>query len=78
MPRDLTTDPSADGAPRALAGHLILDLRGAPARALARRLLAPKGLDEAWAGIDALLGAATRVAHDWDPATGRLTVAAPA
>ena len=72
MPRDLTDHVTA------LRGHLILDLAGPRARALAERLLAPEGLDEAWAGIDDTLGAATRVGHDWDPGTGRLTLAAPA
>jgi hypothetical protein len=62
--------------------HLILTLSGEPARSLADRLLAggAEHLDEVWAETFVALGAptggASRVGHDWDPATGRLTVAA--
>ena len=64
--------------------HMILTLTGEPARTLAERLLADgsEELDEAWADILDRSGAsnvgASRLGHDWDPTTGRLTVAAAA
>ena len=61
-------------------GETIVNLTGPRAARLAASLLAPKdGLDPAWAEIAAHSGrAATRVAHDWDPAARRLTIAASA
>ena len=64
--------------------YMILTLSGDPARSLAERLLAEgaEHLDEVWADILDRSGAsnvgASRLGHDWDPVTGRLTVAATA
>ena len=61
------------------ARPVVIDLSGERAQRLAERLLAP-ALDAAaerlLADLAALVGEAARVAHDWDPATGRLVIAA--
>ncbi len=54
-------------------GPLLIDLTGDRARVLAERLLAAPA-DRLWDEL-AALGQGRRVAHDWDPATGRLTLA---
>lgn len=60
-------------------GPIVVNLSGERARALARRLMSP-GSDPATerllGELAALTGGGTRVAHDWDPQTGRLTLAA--
>jgi hypothetical protein len=60
-------------------GPIVVNLSGERARVLAQRLLAP-GSDPATerllVELATLTGGGTRVAHDWDPQTGRLTLAA--
>jgi hypothetical protein len=56
-------------------GPITVQLSGDRARRLAERLLAPDA-DPAWDELATLAGPASRVSHDWDPATGRLTLAA--
>ena len=60
-------------------GPIVINLTGERAHRLAERLLAPRpspAADRLWEEIAALGGRAQRVAHDWDPATGRLTIVA--
>ena len=60
-------------------GPIVINLTGERAHRLAERLLAPRpspSADRLWEEIAALGGQAQRVAHDWDPATGRLTIVA--
>lgn len=67
MPRDLRESP------------IVIDLTGELAHMLAERLLAPRpspAADRLWEEIATLGGRTSRVAHDWDPATGRLTIVA--
>ena len=64
-------------APR--EGPIVINLTGERAERLAERLLAPRpspAADRLWEEIAALGGRASRVVHDWDPATGRLTIVA--
>lgn len=67
MPRDVREVP------------IVVNLSGERARKLAHRLLAP-GADPATerllGELAQLTGGGTRVAHDWDPQTGRLVLAA--
>jgi hypothetical protein len=52
---------------------------GLRARRLVERLLAPRPdavAERLWDETANLAGLASRVAYDWDPATGRLTIAA--
>ena len=58
---------------------VVVNLTGATAARLAATLLAdrPDGAPERlWDAVAPHAGAASRIAHDWDPATGRLTIAA--
>jgi hypothetical protein len=56
-------------------GPVVVHLSGDRARHLAERLFAPRApADRLWDEL-ATLGEGARVAHDWDPATGRLTFA---
>jgi hypothetical protein len=67
MPRDLREGP------------VVISLSGERAQRLADRLLAPRldpAADHLWEEIAGLAGPAHRLSHDWDPATGRLTLAA--
>jgi hypothetical protein len=64
MPRDFRESP------------VVIDLSGERAHRLAERLLAPRPDDAAERLLEALAGPAQRVAHDWDPVTGRLVIAA--
>lgn len=60
-------------------GPIVINLSGLRARRLAERLLAPRpdmAAERLWDEIADLAGPASRVAHDWDPATGQLTIAA--
>ncbi|HVG48126.1 MAG TPA: hypothetical protein VM899_08330 [Rubellimicrobium sp.] len=60
-------------------GPIVIHLTGQRAHLLAERLLAPDpspATDRLWDEIAALGGRASRVGHDWDPATGRLTLMA--
>lgn len=60
-------------------GPRAVSLAGPPASRLARHLLdaAPEGgLEAVWEELARHAGRAPRVAHDWDPATGRLTLTA--
>lgn len=57
--------------------RLTLSLEGRAARDLAERLLGPQeDVERAFARLAPLAGRTGRIAHDWDPASGRLTVAA--
>ena len=57
------------------AAPVVVRLSGDRARRLADRLLAPRAPgDRLWEEVGAL-GRGHRIAHDWDPATGRLTLA---
>jgi hypothetical protein len=67
MPRDLCEGP------------VVFDLSGERAQRLAERLLAPRpdpSAERLLEEIASLAGPAQRIAHDWDPATGRLVIAA--
>ena len=60
-------------------GPIVINLTGERARHLAERLLSPRpgaAADRLWAEIAAMGGQGARVTHDWDPATGRLTLTA--
>lgn len=60
-------------------GPIVINLSGERAERLAHRLLAPRpdrAAERLWEEIAGLAGPASRVAHDWDPATGRLVIAA--
>lgn len=60
-------------------GPITISLSGERARRLAETILAPAAdgaADRLWDEIAGLAGPAHRVSHDWDPATGRLTIAA--
>ena len=60
-------------------GPIVINLTGERAHRLAERLLAPRpspATERLWEELAALGGRASRVAHDWDPATGRLTIVA--
>ena len=60
-------------------GPIVISLSGLRARRLAERLLTPRpdpASERLWDEIADLAGPASRLAHDWDPATGRLTIAA--
>lgn len=60
-------------------GPIVINLTGERAERLAERLLVGRpnaASDRLWEEIAALGGRASRVAHDWDPATGRLTIVA--
>jgi hypothetical protein len=62
-------------------GPIVINLTGERAERLAERLLAPRpspAADRLWEEIAALGGRASRMAHDWDPVTGRLTIVAGA
>lgn len=57
---------------------VVISLTGERAERLAQRLLAP-GSDAAeplWEELAALGSRGSRLAHDWDPTTGRLTFVA--
>jgi hypothetical protein len=57
---------------------IVIDLSGERAHRLAERLLAPlpdAATERLLEEIAALTGPGHRIAHDWDPATGRLTIA---
>ena len=65
--------------PRLDREGFVINLSGLRARRLAECLLAPRPdtvAERLWDKIADLAGPASRVAHDWDPATGRLTIAA--
>lgn len=65
--------------PRLDREGFVMNLSGLRARRLAERLRAPRPdavAERLWEEIVDLAGPANRVAHDWDPATGRLTLAA--
>jgi hypothetical protein len=67
MPRDIREGP------------ITISLTGERAQRLADRLLAPRldpVADQLWEQIAGIAGPACRLSHDWDPATGRLTIAA--
>ncbi len=67
MPRDFQED------------QVVIALSGERAQRLADRLLAPRPdpmAERLWDEISGLAGPAQRLAHDWDPATGRLTISA--
>jgi hypothetical protein len=60
-------------------GPIVINLTGERAHRLAERLLAPSpspATDRLLEEISALGGRVSRVTHDWDPATGRLTIVA--
>ncbi len=60
-------------------GPIIINLMGERAHRLAERLLEPypsPAAERLWEEIAALGGRSQRMAHDWDPATGRLTIVA--
>lgn len=60
-------------------GPIVVKLSGERAERLARRLLSPRpdpAAERLWDEIAGLAGPTSRVAHDWDPATGRLVIAA--
>ena len=59
-------------------GPVLIALSGERAQRLADRLLAPRPdpmADRLWDELAGLAGSAHRLSHDWDPATGRLTIA---
>jgi hypothetical protein len=67
MPRDLREGP------------IVISLTGERAQRLADRLLSPRldqGAERLLEEIAGLAGPAHRLSHDWDPSTGRLTLAA--
>jgi hypothetical protein len=67
MPRSRREDP------------VIVSLSGERAHRLAERLLAPRpdpAAERLLEEIAGLAGASHRIAHDWDPSTGRLVIAA--
>ncbi len=64
MPRDLREGP------------VVINLTGERAARLADRLLGPCPDPSAERLLEELAGPAQRLAHDWDPATGRLTLLA--
>jgi hypothetical protein len=56
---------------------IVVEIRGRRAASLADRLLSPEErLERAWARLARHAPRASRVSHDWDPATGRLVIAA--
>jgi hypothetical protein len=60
-------------------GPIVINLTGERAHRLAERLLATHpspAAERLWEEIAALGGRASRVSHDWDPATGLLTIVA--
>lgn len=60
-------------------GPVVIDLSGERAHRLAERLLAPcadPSAERLLEEIAGLVGPTQRIAHDWDPATGRLVIAA--
>lgn len=57
-------------------GPLSICLTGERAARLADRLFGPDPDPAAERLIEELAGPARRLAHDWDPATGRLTLSA--
>lgn len=55
---------------------VVVNLTGASAARLAATLFAERPDGAPWDAIAAHAGPASRVAHDWDPATGTLVIAA--
>lgn len=64
MPRDLREGP------------IVINLTGERAARLAERLFGPNPDPAADRLLEELAGPARRLSHDWDPATGRLTLSA--